>query len=121
MAAALAVRGVPAGHIRHDATSFDTIGNWRSAQALLPPVALPELSPEPLLISAPLHLLRIRYITGGAGTPAPTADVAQALGRRGAAIWYDVHREWVAWAAMILIPADQHRRWVKRWRDFWDG
>jgi vancomycin permeability regulator SanA len=117
MAKALARRGVPPKRLRRDATSFDTIGNWRSAQALLGPSA----AQDPLLISSPLHLLRIGHIAQGAGTPAPTHTTAEALRRRGGAIWLDVHREWLAWTAAALLPPDRYERWVRRWRDFWDN
>jgi uncharacterized SAM-binding protein YcdF (DUF218 family) len=118
MAAAIERRGVPAARVQHDAESFDTMGNWRSALALLPPAA----RTDPLLISSPLHLLRIRHITHGVGTPAPTASVAAEIQRRGAlGIWLRVHREWVAWTAQALLPADLHRRWIRRWRDVWDA
>ena len=116
MAAALARRGVPPARIRHDTASFDTRTNWQSALALMPAGA----AEQALLISSPLHLLRIRFITAGAGTPAPTASIHAELRRRGPAIWLDTHREWLAWAAMTLLPADWHRRWIKRWRAFWD-
>lgn len=116
MAAALARRGVPPARIRHDTASFDTRTNWQSALALMPA----RTAEQALLISSPLHLLRIRFVTAGTGTPAPTAPIDAELRRRGPAIWLDVHREWIAWAAMALLPADFHRRWIKRWRDFWD-
>jgi uncharacterized SAM-binding protein YcdF (DUF218 family) len=116
MAEALAARGVPAERITPDHNSFDTISNWRSARALL----APDAAADPLLISAPLHLLRIRHITGGIGTPAPTKRIADALRQRPLATWRDVHREWLAWAAMALLPAERHRRWIRYWRDFWD-
>jgi vancomycin permeability regulator SanA len=117
MAAALVRRGVPAERVQHDTQSFDTLTNWRSAQASLTPAE----ANDPLLVSAPLHLLRIRHVTGGVGTPAPTASIPQELHRRGVAIWLDVHREWLAWGAAALLPADLYRHWVKRWRDFWDN
>jgi uncharacterized SAM-binding protein YcdF (DUF218 family) len=117
MAAALRRRGVPQALVRHDASSFDTVGNWRAAMALLPPA---ERS-APLLISSPLHLLRIRHITGDVGTAAPTASISAEIRRRGlTGIWFRVHREWAAWAALALLPSDLHRRWIKHWRDFWD-
>jgi uncharacterized SAM-binding protein YcdF (DUF218 family) len=117
MAAALARRGVPAPDLQHDTTSFDTIGNWHSAQAMLSRAD----AEDPLLISSPLHLLRIRHVTGGVGTPAPTTTIAQALRDRGSEIWLDVHREWLAWTATALLPADLYRRWVGHWRNFWDA
>ena len=117
MAAALIRRGIPAAHVRHDASSFDTGSNWQSALALMPRTA----AEQALLISGPLHLLRIRHITGGVGTPAPVHGMGQEIRRRGPAIWLDVHREWVAWAAPAVLPAAVHRRWIKRWRDFWDN
>jgi vancomycin permeability regulator SanA len=117
MAAALIHRGVPATLVRHDTTSFDTISNWRSAQVLLGDKA----HEDPLLVSAPLHLLRIRHITGGAGTPAPTMTIAQTLRLRGSSLLLDVHREWLAWTAAALLPANLHHRWIRHWRNFWDN
>lgn len=116
MAAALMRRGVPANRVQQDAQSFDTLTNWRSALALL----VPAEASDPLLISAPLHVLRIRHVTRGVGTPAPTGTILQELRRRGPALWLDVHREWVAWGAVALLPEELHRRWIKRWRDFWN-
>jgi hypothetical protein len=37
------------------------------------------------------------------------------------ALLIDVHREWIAWTAAALLPADLHQRWIRRWRNFWDN
>jgi len=118
MAAALIAGGLTADHVRGDHRSFDTRSNWRSARALLADSGAG--AADPLLISSPLHLLRIRHVTGGAGTPAPTMTIVAALHRAPMTLWLDVHREWIAWAAMALLPPHLHQRWIRAWRDFWD-
>ena len=117
MARWLRAQGLPADAVRSDASSFDSISNWRSALALLPPAA----AADPLRISAPLHLLRIRRITRGVGTPAPVMSLIDAWRRDPLGYWADVHREWLASAAAALLPADLYERWVKGWRDLVDG
>jgi uncharacterized SAM-binding protein YcdF (DUF218 family) len=117
MADALLAQGLPAAAVRHDTVSFDSISNWRAAQALLPPDA----AADPLLISDALHLLRIRRITGGVGTPAPSTSLPDAFRGDPLRFWVDVHREWLATAAATLLPADLYRDWVKALRDFIDA
>jgi hypothetical protein len=47
--------------------------------------------------------------------------MARTLRQRGWMILLDVHREWLAWVAAALLPADLHHRWIRRWRNFWDN
>lgn len=116
MEAELVRRGVPSERVASDRASFDTVTNWRAAQTLLTEVG----ATRPLLIASPLHLLRIRRITGGVGTPAPAMTIAETLRQRPLHLWLDVHREAVAWVAAALLPAATHERWVQRWRDLLD-
>jgi len=117
MAAALIAGGVPAARVASDRDSFDTRTNWQSARTMLAELGVR----DPLLISSPLHLMRIRRITDGIGTPAPTETIAQTMRRTPVALWLDIHREWVAWTAMVLLPAETHRSWIRQWREFQDN
>lgn len=109
--------GVPATAITVDRHSFDTVGNWQQAVKMLHQQRLQ----RPLLISSSLHLARIRFI---AAEPFPIALAASqplttALRQRPLQTWLDTHREWLAWAAMALLPASLHQQWVQQWRDLW--
>jgi len=108
---------VPADAITVDRVSFDTVGNWQQATTLMQEQGLQ----RPLLISSALHLARIRHIAARpfAITLAPSQPLTQALRERPFSTWLDVHREWLAWAAMALLPAQTHRDLVQRWRNFW--
>ena len=110
--------GVPDHALRVDRQSFDTLTNWREAVAIL----RAEGWRQPLLISGPLHLARIRHI---AREPFPIAlsparTVWQQLADQPLRSWAIVHLEWAAWAAMGLLSPDTHRGLVERWRNFWD-
>lgn len=109
--------GVPARAITIDRHSFDTVGNWQQAINIMQQRQLQ----RPLLISSALHLARIRFI---AARPfcialAPSQALRTTLRQRPLKSWWAVHREWLAWAAMALLPAALHQQLVQQWRDFW--
>ena len=109
--------GVPADAISVDRTSFDTFSNWRQAVAMMQEQHLQ----RPLLISSALHLARIQHIAAQpfAIALAPSQPLREAIQQRPLQIWLDVHNEWIAWAALILLPTRIYRDWVRRWRDYW--
>jgi len=118
MAEELRSLGVPAAAMRVDRHSFDTIGNWQQGIAFLQR----EDWDKPLLISGPLHLARIRSVAAGDYLVrlSPHRSVWERIKDAPLGTWGMVHREWSAWLAMWLLPADTHRELVGQWRNFWD-
>jgi hypothetical protein len=115
MADALETLGLQPGALLVEQESFDTRTNWREADAILRDRVLRDV----LLISSALHLYRIKAIAppGYRMTCAPTRPVGEALLRRPIETWFVVHREWIAWLAMWILPDDAHRTLIRRWRD----
>ena len=109
--------GVPAQHISVDRLSFGTVSNWQQATTLMREQQLH----RPLLISSSLHLARIRHIAERpyAIALAPSQPLAEALRQRPLQSWLKVHREWIAWVAMALLPVKLHRDLAQQWRDLW--
>ena len=118
MAAQLHTQGVPDSAMDIDRQSFDTVGNWRVAITLLQA----RHAPRALLISDPLHLLRIRTIATRSLpiTLAPTRSITTIVRQQPLQTWLRVHREWVAWLAMAILPQDLHQSLLRSWRDFWN-
>jgi uncharacterized SAM-binding protein YcdF (DUF218 family) len=116
MAAALVAAGVPADAVMSENESFDTRTNWSAARRILDRSGWS----DPLLVSSALHLHRIAAVAEGPyeWALAPTRTAFEALVAAPGQTWYRVHREWVAWASMWLLPADSHRDLIRRWRDF---
>jgi uncharacterized SAM-binding protein YcdF (DUF218 family) len=118
MCDALEQRGLPKTALAADAGSFDTVSNWRQAEGILHRRGWHRV----LLIAAPLHLYRIADLTRGSGldiTLSPSSELEERLRLEPLRTWAQVHREWIARAAMWL-PGDLQQRWIKRWRE-WTG
>jgi len=119
MADALVSLGVPAEAIRSEKESFDTVSNWEQGRVILDR----EGWTRPVLISHPLHLARAYYIASPQPYPiylSPVYSVWDLLTDKPIGTWVRVHREWVAWLSLWLLPSDMQQRLVERWRNFWD-
>lgn len=117
MANALVTQGVPREAVTTERSSFDTRSNWEAASRILQDRGWSET----LLISSALHLYRIEHIADGPleWTSAPTRTALAELKRRPLGTWLHVHREWLAWVAMWMLPDDRHRDLIRGWRNWW--
>lgn len=118
MAAYLRKLGVPEQVIVVDRRSYDTVSNWRSAVTILEQQGWQ----HPLLISGPLHLARIQYIATDPFpiTLAPARSIGELLREAPLSAWLGVHREWLAWAVMALLPQQLHQDLLRVWRNLGD-
>jgi uncharacterized SAM-binding protein YcdF (DUF218 family) len=116
MAAALVAAGVPPQAVRVDAGSYDTVTNWREARAVLEAHGWQQA----VLVSAPLHLYRILQLAAAPGltlSAAPSADLYNDLAHRPLEMWWEMHREWLAWMVYGTLPLALHPKVLRVWRD----
>jgi len=119
MADALVSLGVPAEAIRSEKESFDTVSNWDQGLVILDR----EGWTRPVLISHPLHLARAYYIASPQTYPiylSPVYSVWELFTDKPVGTWVRVHREWIAWLSLWLLPPDTQQRLVEDWRNIWD-
>ena len=119
MADALVSLGVPADKIYSEKESFDTVGNWIQGLAILDR----EGWTRPVLVSHPLHLARAYSIASPQPWPvylSPVYSVWGLLADKPIGTWVRVHREWVAWLSLWLLPSDTQQELVEWWRNVWD-
>lgn len=116
MARQLTALGVTPARVHHDTSSYDTVSNWQAAKEILPGLEAERI----LLISSPLHLLRIRALVDCADrcAYAPSNGAVSMLLERPLDTVKAVHLEWVAWTARALLPADTHARLIRKYRNW---
>lgn len=102
MASELRRRGVPTAGILHDRDSFETLTNLRALKVIMERHQIPRA----IIVSSPLHLLRVRRLAQRMG-------LSHRLGyrpfsarhqRSRARIWLEVHHEWAATVAFAVLP-----------------
>lgn len=100
-----------------DNGSFDTTTNLSAVDAVLKEQGWGSVR----LVSSALHLFRIQYLVRGmfSAVSDPTLSVMAQLVRDPFGMWGSVHREWLAWSVMLLLPKDMYHDLVLQWRLKW--